>query len=928
MRVENTNIADQGDDNNNTDVVKSGDLSVTATPATNRKVIIGGVSDLDTIKFTSNEKITLNKITLDRYGYSNATWVTVWLEDEEGNKVTNERPINNKDEIVLTLKKDYKELDKNDILTIVARVDAWTPAGTIGFQVKSVDSSAANTDLSKYTPYQYDMIVYNGTKVSIEAKGKARTYHYTEGDSYEVARIQVKASNAAIVVNGFSFENKGSLDLSDFVDKVTVTADGKEVSGVKYTAKKRDFKVTFNDTNIDINKKATFVVNVTLKGLDELGKDVQLVLNDYTDINAVETKTQARVEIEALPDLDKFPVYTFNGGKITLSNTKLAATIDAAQGSEDVVVGEGKVELGGEGVELNDFTVAVPMVEVSKDWKSETTEYKASSYKSSPLSIKSSQANLDKAIAANWDCTKTTIPAECKAKPAVQAVQNMSIVVNGEEFDGTLNTEKTAFVFKDVVIEKSGTIKFVVDIEDNDDLQGSTITIDGIFNKAALTKNEIVGEYSDSGEDVKATDFIGSISLSNVKVQAAKWALKNNDTKKVEVVRGSTSSNVVLFNGTYTAKKGDVYLNEFLIKELDGKSLEANEDLTFNLEIEGKPVASISMNGSEGSEYFSDDVLVKKWESVKVVVKADVYAEDKADKATFKYELTLKWEDENGVEAGTDSADLVAMDLVSNGSVTVSETSSDKNNTLKLTSSNLTLADFVVKPSNKSSNVDLTSVVLVLSGESLSTDGTAAPVLEIEDVEKYLSVEIEGDKDFTVKKEEGTGFVITIDDFAEPVDVSLNVEVKYDSELPAGKYTITVDTVNGKKQWTKFKTAVAPAVVHFTQTGDNDITKFTAEVETNDSAYTVKNISLMNKKDGDKWVSVFWSTDSEYAHGTTKPEEVSNEDKITYMEYASFVIVSSNEGEKDITVELTYNEYKDFFYDGSNRLKISKSKDN
>ena len=921
MRVENTDIADQGEDNNNTDVVKSGDLSVTATPATNRKVIIGGVSDLDTIKFTSNEKITLNKITLDRYGYSNATWVTVWLEDEEGNKVTNERPINNKDEIVLTLKKDYKELDKNDILTIVARVDAWTPAGTIGFQVKSVDSSAANTDLSKYTPYQYDMIVYNGTKVSIEAKGKARTYHYTEGDSYEVARIQVKASNAAIVVNGFSFENKGSLDLSDFVDKVTVTADGKEVSGVKYTAKKRDFKVTFNDTNIDINKKATFVVNVTLKGLDELGKDVQLVLDDSADINAVETKTQARVEIEAVPALDKFPVYTFNGGKITLSNTKLAATIDAAQGSEDVVIWEGKVELWGEGVELNDFTVEVPQVLISSTaangWKDP---------KNNPTVTVDSKNRAEEYKAAWRDCSQSGDKYVCKTV-YMQAVQNMSIVVNGEEFDGTLNTEKTAFVFKDVVIEKSGTIKFVVDIEDNDDLQGSTITINGIFNRAALEKAGIVGEYNDSGEDVKATDFIGSISLSNVKVQAAKWALKNNDTKKVEVVRGSTSSNVVLFNGTYTAKKWDVYLNEFLIKELDGKSLEANEDLTFNLEIEGKPVASISMSGSEGSEYFSDDVLVKKWESVKVVVKADVYAEDKADKATFKYELTLKWEDENGVEAGTDSADLVAMDLVSNGSVTISETSSDKNNTLKLTSSNLTLADFVVKPSNKSSNVDLTSVVLVLSGEALSTDGDA-PALDIADVEKYLSVEIEGDKDFTVKKEEGTGFVITIDDFAEPVDVSLNVEVKYDSELPAGKYTITVDTVNGKKQWTKFKTAVAPAVVHFTQTGNNDITKFTAEVETNDSAYNVKNIRLMNKIDGDKWVSVFWSTDSEYADGTTKTEEVSNEDKITYMEYASFVIVSSNENEEPITVELTYNDYKDFFYDGSDRLKISKSKDN
>jgi hypothetical protein len=56
----------------------------------------------------------------------------------------------------------------------------------------------------------------------------------------------------------------------------------------------------------------------------------------------------------------------FNGGKITISNKKLSASIDAAQGSEDVVIAEGTIELGGEGVELNTFTINVPKVAVSK----------------------------------------------------------------------------------------------------------------------------------------------------------------------------------------------------------------------------------------------------------------------------------------------------------------------------------------------------------------------------------------------------------------------------------------------------------------------------------------------------------------------------------------------------------------------------------
>lgn len=61
------------DANNNEDgVVKSGDLAVTAEAAANRKVLSTGTSDLDTITFKTNENVSISKITLERYGYSNS----------------------------------------------------------------------------------------------------------------------------------------------------------------------------------------------------------------------------------------------------------------------------------------------------------------------------------------------------------------------------------------------------------------------------------------------------------------------------------------------------------------------------------------------------------------------------------------------------------------------------------------------------------------------------------------------------------------------------------------------------------------------------------------------------------------------------------------------------------------------------------------
>ena len=557
------------EDNTSDEKVKSGSLEVTADPATNRKVVIGWVSDLDTLVFKADEKITLEKITLDRYGYSSNEGVTVWLEDQHGNKVTNEKT-STKDAITLTFKKDYKEIAKDDELTIVVDIAAGTKAGTIGFKVTDIESSAKDTNLSNYTPYQYDMVEYDGTAVNVEAKWNTKTYHYTEGESYEVARIQVKAGSASIDVNGFSFTNEASagvnnaagnainlLDLSDFIDEVSVTADGKEVNWVSYTAKKKDLRVSFDDVTIDSKKNATFAVKVTFKNLDELGKDIHLILDDESDISAIESKNQARVKISEVPTPAKFPVYTFNGGKITLSNTKLAKTIEAAQWSEDVVIAEGTIELGGEAIELDDFYINVPKVAVS-----DPTDPKAGD-------DNNAVAAADKATyeEANWSCTAnagTTVTYKCAAKPDVQAIDTLTIKVNGDEFDGTLNTAWTAFKFEDVEITKSGKIQIIADLEDNDDLQGLTVTMwTTTFAKALFGATATrVGEYSDSGEDVKTADFVGSVSISNIKVQAAKWSLSNDLSKKVEFVRGGSSKKTV-FEGTYTAKKWDVYLKQF-----------------------------------------------------------------------------------------------------------------------------------------------------------------------------------------------------------------------------------------------------------------------------------------------------------------------------------------------------------------------------
>ena len=76
--------------------------------------------------------------------------------------------------------------------------------------------------------------------------------------------------------------------------------------------------------------------------------------------------------------------------------------------------------------------------------------------------------------------------------------------------------------------------------------------------------------------------------FSDVTVTEAKASLENDLDKDVEFVANDTTRKVV-FDGTYTAKKADIYLNEFAV---DGTALGNDvKSATFYLYIDGEEVA-------------------------------------------------------------------------------------------------------------------------------------------------------------------------------------------------------------------------------------------------------------------------------------------------------------------------------------------------
>jgi hypothetical protein len=188
-------------------VVKSGDLEVTAKAAEGKKALIGGTSDLDTLTFKTSEDVTISSITLERYGYSTKEQVkSVQLEDEDGNIIADAKEINNKGQVKLTLKKDYKTVDGTFRATIVLNANklsanGGTDGSSIGFKVVAAESTAKNLNLDNYDPYLYDLVNYDGSAVEFSDRNSDKTYNWEAGELYEVAKFRVKApSDAAILV--------------------------------------------------------------------------------------------------------------------------------------------------------------------------------------------------------------------------------------------------------------------------------------------------------------------------------------------------------------------------------------------------------------------------------------------------------------------------------------------------------------------------------------------------------------------------------------------------------------------------------------------------------------------------------------------------------------------------------------------------------
>ena len=815
-------------------VVKSGDLAVTAKAAADRKILINGISDLDTLTFRTSEEVSISKVVLERYGYStNEDVEKVWLENENGTVISSVyEGLDSKGQAKLTILKDYRTIDWTYNATIVVSAK-WAAGKTMWFKVVDVDSTAKNLNVDNYNPYTYEMVNYSWASVTFTIRGTSKDYNWEEGKLYEVSKFKVKApSDSSILVKGFTLSMTGSdtFDLRRYLDKAELTVDGKSVR-ISYEVNKDDKLVIAlsNDVELAAKDNVEFVVSASFGDnfYNEYNKTLQLGILEEADFSAIDSKTNSRVKIDTNIKAASWPTYKFNGGKVKLSNVRLG-NVDWAQGSVDVVIAEGNITV--------------------------------------PEDIKGTLVIQVKDPA-------TTTPTTW----AAYAIQALRIVVAGDEYEGKLTASGTNYypttewTFSNVEVVKSGKVQVKADIRDVSYFSGAKLTFS--FLTGFDTFNYVEGK--------KPVDMAGSMSFSQLTIQAAKASLTNSLTKAVEF-RNNEVNRKVVFDGEYTAKKGDLKLNEFI---MSGSNNITGSKVTFYLSIDGDEVADVKLatgTNISGGTTFSN-VEIDAGKTVKVVVEAEVDA--KAATGTIgKFTLTLKGEDSNGNVAGEASRATTELKIVEVGAVNVSTSTSKK--TIVRRASNVVVAEFAVKPANGGSSVDLEDISFTLSGVKAAGGNFTA-----DDV----TLTIDGVSEDSV----GTTFHYQPTTTVESAGVVVKVEL---NEEAAGTVEVKDLYVNNKLQGGKeFSKSFYPAVVTVTRQENLDgTTRYTLSVD-KDSDVDVRAFTVYASGDTiTGGIAGEFSDGDRFSIAGTK-DVVSLIDKVTYEYSDSSVAGSCSDGTSDET---------------------------
>ncbi|MDR0860934.1 MAG: hypothetical protein LBO09_08445, partial [Candidatus Peribacteria bacterium] len=726
---------DKEDSEDNT-VVKSGDLNVTVSDYSKDEVYApaDGVVVFNSLKFKTSETITVKSVTLEKAGLTSSSDVgTIWLE-KNGKVVANEKELNSKGTVTLTIKGGLT-VKSSDTLDLVVQLTG--EAGSlVSFKITDVNSSAKNLSISQALTTTYHLTNYAVASADFKATVTPANTDYQVGSAseYIIGKFTVKSTENTkgekkdISLLKVALNASGSFDIAN-LGAIKVYRDSKEVQS-NVEIEKDVITLYFDGDVIEGGKSALYTIAAEVETLDRDGDTLQLYVDALsTDVTAQETQTKFRVSnTSSALTLAQF---TFKGGKIKFAaDDALPTTVSAGAGYDQVVLAKGTLT-SVEDIELKGSTLYVVGL-----------------------------------------------------SGAANPIETLYLEVDGDQYEykATATATGTTYYLKDAIeVDGKANVRLIADIEDddNDALSGNYyITSEaGISGKAGYIYNQIFDtiKYVATKSTNAKGETVGKLNISVLKLQKGKFSLSSNGASAKTVTAdkvASTGKGDLIYKGTLSTDE-TIALQDVILTpniNLTSGGTAANYKATFTVVI-GDEEYDVNVTPSNATNALSvgsqwGDLVGGKAKTVEVYV--SMYSPIPA----------------TAVTTGTINAKIKVNGLNANN---------NEVDTAERTSSTLTLSESASLVTNTTTNKNK---ILLEDGGALAQFSFEVKYgkLTLTELALVNGTPVSGDITATIKARNGS---YTSDDFDLSGDNKFYLdEEAIDEELNAGIYDVYLSLAN------------------------------------------------------------------------------------------------------------------------------------
>ena len=654
----------KGPDTTNTGTNNTaGDLNINVVDYSNqiRSVPMVGISIFNAIKFDATNDVTVNSVTLERVGLSSRSDIKgVWFE-KDGIAVSSRGTVATDGKVMTNFNKGFK-VKSSETLDLVVELSGASAGAEVAFKFIGVDSTAKNAVYNAVTS-TYRTAKYDVAALDFSNVGGTGDVVYKLGNQSELTFGQFKVSNQAkgddrnVFLKSVTFRNNGTADLNSLLKNVKVMRDNKVVSK-SVSMDGRNITITLEDT-INAGKAVVYTVMGEVASLERVGDTVQLELRKDRDLVAYEASTKFRTTMNKAIQANSWIMknYKIDGGRVTLTNTAaFPKTVDAGSGSSDVVIADGTLTVA-EPIKLPKMTLAVNNTGV---------------------------------------------------------VRSLVLEIGGSRYASTVNG--TAFVFDDVYVNKTASIKLIASLESlpaHNSVQFVPTTI------GSLAFGSAKGEYTNNSEDLKGNDIAGAVQIAKINVKEAQFTLKNkaSSTQKVTLTESSIKT---IFEGEMVAPKGDINVTEVTLSGLNATGITDSSQIDLQLYINDTPVSNATYRrGNNVVTFYNVGTATKTPSKFKIDATPTM-----TQTGDFVFDVVAKGTDANGNTATTAAVKTVKLSVVESSNVSVANANAVSQ--VVNEGSNAELTKFTLSARNGS--INLTGLKLNYSGSVAALNGQSVTV--------------------------------------------------------------------------------------------------------------------------------------------------------------------------------------------------------